>query len=568
MQDVRDKIAQVRPGFPARREGPAGDPRRPGEPAAGGVAGGAVADHGSARADLAHRPDRSSRGWRTCRAWRSIDVNGRVTRQILVQIKPQRADRARHRRRPGRHRHPHRQPGRAGGTHHARRAGLHRARRRQDQGPGAVRADHRRAAGRRAGVPVAGRRRHRRREGGDVDRAHQRPAARSRSTCRRRRTPTSSRPARASTDAVATLQQRLPAEVELRVVDSTADAVERSVNRVKETIVEGALLTVLIVFLFLHSLAQHDHHRAHAADRGHRDLHRAVRLRLHAQLPDADGAVAVHRPADRRRDRRAREHRAPPRDGQGPRHRRARGHRRDRPRGDGDDLRHRRGVRADRLHERHHRPLFLPVRADGRRRGAGVAVRELHARPDALVGVARSRRRRASRACRGSAASWIASSRASNGSTHLRPRPRVGARASRQGDADRAGQLRGELPGRAAGRYRVHSRSRPEFHFAAPQHAGRLEPRIHRRQGAAGRGVAQGVSRDRAGDDHRRHRRRPQLRRGSTSSLPTAARAAARRRRSSARSAPQLKPIPGIELAIGFDRPVWVNLLGPDPERR
>src|SRR5204863_1797928 len=28
----------------------------------------------------------------------------------------------------------------------------------------------------------------------------------------------------------------------------------------------------------------------------------------------------------------------------------------------------------------------------------------------------------------------------------------------------------------------------------------------------------------------------------------------------------QLKPVPGIELAFGFDRPVWVNLLGPDPE--
>jgi multidrug efflux pump subunit AcrB len=27
-----------------------------------------------------------------------------------------------------------------------------------------------------------------------------------------------------------------------------------------------------------------------------------------------------------------------------------------------------------------------------------------------------------------------------------------------------------------------------------------------------------------------------------------------------------LKPIPGIELAVGYDRPIWVNLLGPDPE--
>ncbi len=49
------------------------------------------------------------------------------------------------------------------------------------------------------------------------------------------------------------LRPRLPADVELRVAYSTADQVESSVNRVKQTIVEGALLTVLIVFLFLHS---------------------------------------------------------------------------------------------------------------------------------------------------------------------------------------------------------------------------------------------------------------------------------------------------------------------------
>ena len=54
-------------------------------------------------------------------------------------------------------------------------------------------------------------------------------------------------------DAAATLKDRLPPDVEVQVVNSTADAVERSVNRVKQTIVEGALLTVLIVFLFLHS---------------------------------------------------------------------------------------------------------------------------------------------------------------------------------------------------------------------------------------------------------------------------------------------------------------------------
>ncbi len=55
------------------------------------------------------------------------------------------------------------------------------------------------------------------------------------------------------TQALDLLRQRLPQEIELKLVNSSADSVERSVNRVKETIVEGALLTVLIVFLFLHS---------------------------------------------------------------------------------------------------------------------------------------------------------------------------------------------------------------------------------------------------------------------------------------------------------------------------
>jgi HAE1 family hydrophobic/amphiphilic exporter-1 len=54
-------------------------------------------------------------------------------------------------------------------------------------------------------------------------------------------------------EAVKVLKERLPADVELRLVNSTADQVEASVNRVKQTILEGAALTVLIVFLFLHS---------------------------------------------------------------------------------------------------------------------------------------------------------------------------------------------------------------------------------------------------------------------------------------------------------------------------
>jgi HAE1 family hydrophobic/amphiphilic exporter-1 len=54
-------------------------------------------------------------------------------------------------------------------------------------------------------------------------------------------------------DALESLKARLPADVEVRVVYSQADQVQKSVDRVKSTILEGALLTVLIVFLFLHS---------------------------------------------------------------------------------------------------------------------------------------------------------------------------------------------------------------------------------------------------------------------------------------------------------------------------
>src|SRR5689334_18050889 len=58
---------------------------------------------------------------------------------------------------------------------------------------------------------------------------------------------------RGISEAIKALKPRLPADVDVSVVYSQADQVEASVKRVKETIIEGALLTVLIVFLFLHS---------------------------------------------------------------------------------------------------------------------------------------------------------------------------------------------------------------------------------------------------------------------------------------------------------------------------
>ncbi|HEX4971014.1 MAG TPA: efflux RND transporter permease subunit, partial [Steroidobacteraceae bacterium] len=54
-------------------------------------------------------------------------------------------------------------------------------------------------------------------------------------------------------EAIAELQGRLPSDVKIRTLWSDAKWIEGSLDRVKETIFEGALLTILIVFLFLHS---------------------------------------------------------------------------------------------------------------------------------------------------------------------------------------------------------------------------------------------------------------------------------------------------------------------------
>lgn len=54
-------------------------------------------------------------------------------------------------------------------------------------------------------------------------------------------------------EAVQDLAKRLPPDVHVRTLWANSDWVKGSLQRVKETIVEGALLTVFIVFLFLHS---------------------------------------------------------------------------------------------------------------------------------------------------------------------------------------------------------------------------------------------------------------------------------------------------------------------------
>ncbi len=53
--------------------------------------------------------------------------------------------------------------------------------------------------------------------------------------------------------AIDELGKRLPADVKIKTINNNAEGVKESLSRVKQTILEGALLTVLIVFLFLHS---------------------------------------------------------------------------------------------------------------------------------------------------------------------------------------------------------------------------------------------------------------------------------------------------------------------------
>lgn len=59
--------------------------------------------------------------------------------------------------------------------------------------------------------------------------------------------------ARGVSQAIERLKAELPADVRIVKIYATADDITASVEQVKETILEGGVLTVLIVFLFLHS---------------------------------------------------------------------------------------------------------------------------------------------------------------------------------------------------------------------------------------------------------------------------------------------------------------------------
>ena len=179
------------------------------------------------------------------------------------------------------------------------------------------------------------------------------------------------------------LRKTLPPDVELRLVYANSDWVKQSLDGLKRMLVEGALLTVAIVFLFLHrwrstvitglTLPISVIARFIAVHAFGFALNFMTMMALSLCIGLLiDDAIVV-------RDG----YRAPHRHGQAAPPSRAGGHRRDRPGGAGHHLRTVRGVRAGGLQGRHHRQVLLPIRHHGGGGGAGQPVRQLHAQPKA-----------------------------------------------------------------------------------------------------------------------------------------------------------------------------------------
>ena len=185
------------------------------------------------------------------------------------------------------------------------------------------------------------------------------------------------------------LQKELPPGTEIQVVRDTSTFIRESVADVRNTLLLGGFLTIVIVFLFLNSWRS-------TVITGltlpisvissfivmyflGMTLNTLTLMALSLAIGLLiDDAIVVRENIVRHLEK-----------GQDHFDGRARRHRRDRPRGARDvDVDHR-GVRAGRVHEGHHRPVLLPVRPHGRVRCARVAVRVVHARPDAVVALAR-----------------------------------------------------------------------------------------------------------------------------------------------------------------------------------
>ena len=313
-------------------------------------------------------------------------------------------------------------------------------------------------------------------------------------------------------DAVAALKARLPSDVELRIAQSTADTVEASVNRVKQTIVEGALLTVLIVFLFLHSwrstvitgltlpIAVIATFIALYAFGFTLNFLTLMALSLCIGLL-IDDSIVVRENIVRHLGL-GKDHVTAARDGT-------------------DEI----GL-AVMATTFAIVAVFVPIAFMSGIIGRFFFQFGLTVAVAVLVSLFVSF----------TLDPMLSSVWRDPPGNRFRRMPRLGRFMDRvergiewvhvlYGKVLRWALVHrikvllialvsffGSFAARAADRDRVRARDRRKLPVAAAQHAGRLQPRIHGRQGAAGRGNAEGDSGDRAGDDDRRHRGRPQLR--------------------------------------------------------
>jgi hypothetical protein len=258
-----------------------------------------------------------------------------------------------------------------------------------------------------------------------------------------------------------------------------------------------------------------------------------------------------------------------------------------------------RGVRAGGLHGRHHRQVLLPVRHHRGGGGAGEPVRQLHARPHAqrrlarpafdalkkmpVIGHAIRATDRGMDLLHGlyeRVIHWIFSERRwrvwlpayAHGFDAARHRDKTSPRHWRLATITPRGvvmgigtlQLRGGAGPGAAGGQRVRATDRPGLHAAGAAHAGGQQPGAHRRQGAA---------------DRSHHQHLPEVENvatwvgGAGPAQPGLAEHRAQAAQGPQRSQKQVEDamremarIPGTDASVGFNRPIYVAILGSDPE--
>ena len=109
-----------------------------------------------------------------------------------------------------------------------------------------------------------------------------------------------------------TIEARYPT-VHFKEVVAAADYTQKSLDGVLQSLIEGIMLTAVVLMLFLHAWRNALVVMIAIPTLAAVDLHRHEAAALHARHRLVDGPLADHRDPGRRLDRRAREHHPPPR---------------------------------------------------------------------------------------------------------------------------------------------------------------------------------------------------------------------------------------------------------------